>query len=295
MTSIIAHDYEEGKKAAWLGIFTNILLFAVKMFAGIFGRSQAMVADAVHTASDSLTSIAVFVGFKIAQKPADAHHPFGHGKAESIAAKIVSLVLILVGVGIAYSSARILVTGKVLAPRSIALIVACLSILVKEITYRRVIVVGNRIGSSALRADAYHHRSDVLSSIAALVGIAGAKLGWTFMDPLAGIVVAGFILKMGIESFHVAYDDLMDAAPPEELRLKIEEVAKACDGVQEVRRVMARKSGIELFVEITVGVDGDRTVKEGHLITVCIRRDIFKSISRVREIIVHVEPAAKTT
>ncbi|MBU0570883.1 MAG: cation diffusion facilitator family transporter [Candidatus Omnitrophica bacterium] len=290
MTRIIANDYEEGKKAAWLGIVSNILLFALKMFAGIVGRSQAMIADAVHTASDTFTSLAVAIGFKIAQKPADSRHPFGHGKAESIAAKIVSLVLILVGVFIAYKSARILVSGQVLPPRGIALIMGFVSVVVKEITYRYVMLAGDKIDSNALRADAYHHRSDVLSSVAAIIGITGAMLGWTFMDPLAGIVVAGFILKMGMEAFHAAYDDLMDAAAPESLNLRIKEVIRNCKGVDEIRKVMVRKSGIELFVEVTIGVDGRMTVEDGHRITMCIRRDIFKSIPRVRETIVHVEP-----
>ncbi|MFC1480507.1 cation diffusion facilitator family transporter, partial [Candidatus Omnitrophota bacterium] len=282
MSHVYNHGYKIGQKSAWLGISSNILLFAIKLFAGIFGRSQAMVADAFHTASDALTSVGVLIGFKIAEKPADEHHPFGHGRAESIAAKMVSLVLILVGLGIAYSSARVLITGNMTEPGSIALIIGIVSICVKEFTYRRVLSAGKKINSVSLKTDAYHHRSDVLSSIAAVVGIAGAKLGQTFMDPLAGIIVAGFIIKMGVEAFHMAYDELMDAAPPEELRRKIEKTIMMVDGVKEVKRIMVRKTGIEFFIEVIIGVDSGQTVEKAHQVTVNIKRHIFKGCHRSR-------------
>jgi cation diffusion facilitator family transporter len=290
MPRIYEYGYKVGEKGAWMGILSNILLFALKFFAGVFGRSQAMIADAFHTASDALTSIGVFIGFKIARRPADEHHPFGHGRAESIAAKIVSLILILVGLSIAYNSARILIAGDMTEPGSIAFIAAIISIIVKEITYRSVLSAGNRINSTSLKADARHHRSDVLSSVAALIGITGAKFGKTFMDPLAGIIVAGFIIKMGAEVFHLAYDELMDAAPPEELRNKIEKTIKNVGGVEEVKKIMVRKTGIEFFIEVIIGVDGSKTVEEGHLVTMRIRREIFKAMPNVKDVIVHVEP-----
>jgi len=283
-------DYKEGEKGAWIGILGNLALFVVKILAGVFGRSHAMIADAFHTASDALTSLAVFAGFKIAQKPADREHPFGHGRAESIAAKIVSIILIIAGLKIVYDSAKVLVSGNIPTPGSIALLVACLSILVKEVSYRRVIFLSGKINSSSLRADAYHHRSDVFSSVAALIGITGARLGWTFMDPLAGIVVAALILKIGFESFHAAYDELMDAAPPEELKKKIEDTVGSCEGVKQVKKVMVRKSGIELFLEVTIGVDGEKTVREGHYVTMKVRRTVFKAMPNVRDILVRVEP-----
>ncbi|MEA3490171.1 MAG: cation diffusion facilitator family transporter [Candidatus Omnitrophota bacterium] len=294
MPRIHEYSYKIGEKGARLGIFSNILLFALKLFAGIAGRSQAMIADALHTGSDILVSVGVFVGFKIAGKPADKHHPFGHGRAESIVAKIVSLILILVGLGIAYNSARTLIAGSMVEPGAIALVAAVISIIIKEITYRRVIAVSNEIKSTSLKAEAYHHRSDVLSSVAALIGIAGAKLGKTFMDPLAGIIVAGFIIKIGAEAFHAAYDELMDAAPPEEFRKKIENSVLGVEGVEEVKKIMVRKTGIEFFIEVVIGVDGGKTVEEGHLVTMKIRKDLFRDIQNVRDIIVHVEPRGIT-
>ncbi len=287
-------EYKVGFKSAWLGIWSNLLLFIIKIFAGIVGRSQAMIADAFHTASDALTSVAVLVGFRIACRPADKHHPFGHGRAESIAAKIVSLVLILIGLKIAYDSARILIAGDMTEPGGIALVAAVISIVVKEFTYRYVIAASSIIKSTSLRADARHHRSDVLSSVAALIGIAGARLGHPFMDPLAGIIVAGFIIKMGAGAFHEAYDELMDAAPPEELRKQIEHFVMEVEGVDRIKKIMVRKAGIEFFIEIIIGVDGSKTVKEGHQITMKIKKNILSRMSGAKDVIVHVEPRGTT-
>ncbi len=294
MSYFHADNYKLGEKNAYLGIFANLFLFVVKLAAGIIGRSQAMMADAFHTASDSLTSVGVLVGFKIASKPADDHHPFGHGRAESIMAKIISLILITVGFGIAYKSARVLVSGTFETPGSIALIVAAISIVVKEILYRKVSAASKNINSTSLKADAYHHRSDAISSIAALIGIAAAKMGKPFMDPLAGIIVGGFIIKMGVEAFHEAYDELMDAAPPEELRKEIEETVLGAEGVVVVKKIMVRKAGIDLYPEITIGVDGDQTVKEGHLVTMKVKQELFKRIDNMKDIIVHVEPLGES-
>lgn len=284
------NNYKIGEKNAWLGIISNILLFIVKILAGIFGRSQAMIADAMHTASDALTSVAVVIGFKIAQEPPDEHHPFGHGRAESIAAKIVSIVLILVGADVAYNSGKVLFFGEIPEPGYIAVIAAIISIIVKEYTYRIVFSAGTEINSTSLKADACHHRSDAISSIAALIGILGAKIGQGFMDPLAGIVVAGFIIKMGFESFHVAYDELMDASPPAELKDKIEKAILDLKNVIRVKKIGVRKTGIEFFIEVTIGVAGEKTVKEGHIVTIEVKRAVLKNIQGVRDVTVHVEP-----
>ncbi len=285
------HSYRLGEKSAWLGIISNILLFVVKFLAGIFGRSHAMIADALHTASDAVTSVGVFVGFRIAQKPADKHHPFGHGRAESIVAKIISIVLFAVGLEVAYVSAKVLLAGDIAEPHIIAAIVAIISVVVKEYTYRRVNRTSKEINSTSLKADAYHHRSDVLSSIVAFVGIVGAKMGYPLMDPLAGIVVAGFIIKMSAETFHIAYDELMDAAPPDEFMDKINNAIKTVEGVEEIKKTMVRKAGIEFLAEITIGVAGEKTVEEGHTVTVKIKRELFRIVPEVKDVIVHVEPS----
>jgi len=260
------------------------------MVAGILGRSQAMVADAFHTASDILTSAGVLLGFKLAKKPADEHHPFGHGRAESIIAKLMSVLLIGVGVGVALRSAEALASVNMDKPGNFALLAAVVSILVKERMYRKVVKTARDIGSSSLEADAWHHRSDALSSVAALIGIAGSKMGIYYLDPTAGIIVAGLIVKAGVDAFHKAYDELMDAAPSDKVKEDIVSAVTSVEGVSEVRRVMARKSGIEMFLEITIGVDGKKSVREGHNITIKIKRAVVNSMRNVKGIIVHVEP-----
>lgn len=283
-------SYRAAEKGAWLGIWTNILLFAFKILAGIAGKSQAMVADAFHTASDAFTSVGVFVGFKMAQQPPDEHHPFGHGRAESIMGKLMAIVLIGVGVGVAFRSAGALISPSAGKPGNVALAAALVSILVKEILYRKVVRTARDVGSSSLEADAWHHRSDALSSIAAVIGIVGAKAGKFYMDPMAGIIVAGFIVKAGVDAFHKAYDELMDAAPPENVKEDIILSALTVEGVREVKKVMARKTGIEMFLEITIGVDGTMTVREGHTITIRVKRAVMNKVLNVKGVMVHVEP-----
>ncbi len=282
--------YALGEKGAWLGIVSNVALFGFKMAAGVAGRSQAMVADALHTAGDVLTSVAVLFGFKLAKQPPDEHHPFGHGRAESIMAKLASVALIAMGIGVALRSVRLIVLSEASVPGSIALFAALVSIAVKSVVYRKVIRTARKVRSSSLETDAYHHRSDVLSSVAAVFGIAGARMGWPYLDPMAGIIVAGFIVKAGAEAFHRAYDELMDAALSVETRADIISAALVVEGVREVTSVMSRKAGIEMFLEIIIKVDGAKTVAEGHEITVRVERSIKGSIEGVSGVVVHAEP-----
>jgi cation diffusion facilitator family transporter len=293
MHRIDSGKYRTGEKGAWTGIISNLGLFVMKLAAGIAGGSQAMIADAFHTASDVLTSVGVLIGFVVAKQPADDHHPYGHGRAESISAKLVSIVLIAAGFGIAYDSAQMLLTGELKEPGIIALAAAVVSIIIKQIAYVKVRRMASGIRSVSLEADAYHHRSDVFSSMAALAGIAGARMGYAFMDPLAGILVSGFIIKIGADLFHKAYDELMDAAPPEDLRCEVEKLAGSVDGVMEVKKIMSRKAGIEYFFEIIIGIDADLTVSEGHDITHRVRRMIFEQCPDTHDVIVHAEPAGK--
>jgi len=283
-------NYKLGEKASIFGIAVNLLLFLVKFSAGIFGRSQAMIADAFHTASDILTSVVVLVGFKIARKPADSHHPFGHGKAESIAAKIVSLVLITVGLKIMWSSFTVMTSGNIPTPENIVMGVALLSIIVKEASYRYVIKKSQIINSVSLKVDACHHRSDAFSSIAVLVGVAGAKFLSPLLDPMAGIIVAGFIVKMGCEAFHAAYDELMDSAPAEEFKEAVLKAVEDVEGLISVKDLKIRKNGIEFFVDMIIGVDGNKSVEEGHLVTVRIKRNLIRALSSIKYVNVHVEP-----
>ncbi len=282
--------YHEGKRGAAVGIITNIGLFFFKAFAGIFGRSHAMMADALHTASDLLTSVIVFVGFKIAAIPPDPHHPYGHGKAESIATKLVALFLIGLGLKVGYNAVRSMCLGNYIRPHQIALWAAISSILVKEALFRYVYRLGKRIDSSSLVADARHHRSDVYSSIAALVGIGAARLGWPILDPIAGVVVSAMVIKLGCATFHSAYDELMDAVVGKDVMDKIKKAALQVEGVKALAGYRARKMGIDVLVDVNIMVNSTKTVASGHAIAEEVRTKILSKVPGAKEVLVHVEP-----
>ncbi|MFH1753060.1 MAG: cation diffusion facilitator family transporter [Candidatus Omnitrophota bacterium] len=288
------HDsYDLGKHGAKVGIYVNICLFLFKLFAGISGKSHAMVADALHTATDFITSIGVYVGFKIAQKPPDKEHPYGHGRAESIVAKIISIVLIICGLKVAFDSARLIISRDLHIPHQIALWAAVFSIVVKEGLYRYTFKIGDKIQSNSLKADAWHHRSDALSSIAALIGISGAKLGYPILDPIAGLTVALFVVKAGFQIFRTAYEELMDAALPADKINEIKNMTIEIDGVKRIKDIKGRKSGIDIFIDMTIEVNKSISVEEGHAITEKVRDRVLKDLHGAKDVLIHVEPFLK--
>ena len=282
--------YKIGEKSVLLIIVVNVALFVIKFSSGVFGKSQALIADSFHTASDVLTSLGVLLGFKYASIPPDPHHPYGHGKAESVAAKLTSLVLIILGFKVIYDSSKLIILQEFYRPHQIALWVIILSIAVKEIQFRYALKYGKKIQSSSLIADAWHHRSDALSSIAALIGIAGARLGFEILDPIAGIVVGILVIKIGFDIFHTAFDELLDSALPREITDKIKKLALETDGVKKVAVLKARKLGLDILVDMTIEVEKDMTVEEAHLITAKIRRSVLKDIPNATDVLIHVEP-----
>lgn len=285
------HDrYRIGERSVFLIIVVNTALFAIKFLSGIFGKSQALIADSFHTASDILTSLAVLAGFIYASHPADSHHPYGHGKAESVATKIVSLVLIGLGLKVAYDASRLLILQELHRPHQITLWVALFSIAIKEIQFRYAIRYGKKIQSTSLIADAWHHRSDVLSSVAALIGITGARLGFKILDPIAGIVVGIFITKIGFDIFHTAFDELLDSALPKEIINRIEKLTLETEGVKRVTVLKARKLGLDMLVDMTIEVDKNITVENSHLITAMVRRAVLNNVANARDVLIHVEP-----
>jgi cation diffusion facilitator family transporter len=282
--------YKVGERSVFLVIIINTALFAVKFVSGIFGKSQALIADSFHTASDVLTSLVVLVGFKYASAPADPHHPYGHGKAESVAAKLVSLILVGLGLKAVYDSSRLLILQNFQYPEQVTLWVVLASIAIKEMQFRYTLRYAKRIQSTSLIADAWHHRSDVFSSVAALIGIAGARLGIKMLDPLAGVVVGVLIVKIGFDIFHTAFDELLDSALPKEITGKIERLTLEAEGVKKVAVLKARKLGLDILVDMTIEVDKNMSVEEAHLITTRIRRTVLKNISNVKDVLIHVEP-----
>ena len=220
--------YQMAKRVSWNTMMGNILLTAVKAGVGVVSRSSALIADALHSGSDIATTVVVLYSMRIATLPPDSEHPYGHGRAESIGAKVLSVILVLVGLSMGTSSIRQLWGGTYAIPGRLALWAILLSIVVKEAMYRYTVAVGRKINSTALIADALHHRSDAFSSVAALLGVIAARLGYPIFDPLAAAVVAVFIVKMGIDVFRSSLDELMDAQVHGNL---LEEVQQHATGI----------------------------------------------------------------
>ncbi|MTI96717.1 MAG: cation transporter [Firmicutes bacterium] len=285
--------YKEGLRVTWIGMFINVLLMALKAVAGIIAGSTAMVADAFHSASDIAGSVVVLGGLKLASQPPDAGHHYGHAKLESVVAKLIAILLILTGAGIGWSAIGVLRTGDYSAPGTLALYAAVLSIVFKEGMYQYTIRVGKRIRSSAVIADAWHHRTDGLSSVAALIGVGGAILGYPFLDPVAGLVVAAMIGYSGIRIYIDAVRELIDTAPDKETVQKIGDTALSVEGVRSVHEVKARFNGPRILVDLKLCVDPEITVQRGHDIGKLAKEKIIDTVEEVEDVLVHVNPCDK--
>lgn len=286
--------YKSAQLAAGIAIVLNGLLGVAKILVGVFGNSSALVADGVHSLSDLATSVAVLVGLKVAEKPADADHPYGHGRAESIAGKTVAIALIIVALWLVLNSAGQLATPHKYLPTSVAALwMAAASVIIKEAMFQYKIRVARKTGSTSIEADAWHHRSDSFSSIAAFIGIGAAIIGgekWAFMDHAAAIVVAVIILWVGASVFRKTWAELMDAAAPQQTLTRLRDLALEVDGVLGVEKIFARKSGLDIFVDIHIEVDPQMTVRASHDIATAVRNHIREKNSIVRNVLVHVEP-----
>ena len=283
-------DFKTAEKWAIIGVVGNLILTAFKAFAGIIGGSSAMVADAMHSASDIVASAVVFISLKIAKKPADEEHPYGHGKAEAISASIVGLMLIAAGFVIIKTAFNTIIGGSMEAPRVIALYAAIASIVIKEAMYRVTYKVGKRINSPSTMANALDHRSDAFSSIATFIGIGGAMLGYPVMDPIAGGLVALFILKMGYEIVLDAANQIMDRCPEQEKVNIIREVTLGTPGVESAHDIRIRQSGPFYLVDLDICVDKEVSVDKAHEIGDVVRGNIHKAMDKIFEVRVHIDP-----
>lgn len=287
--------FKKAEFAAMLGIVVNIVLAIVKWGIGVYAGSRALIADAVHSASDVAGSFAVYLGLKAAKQPPDDDHPYGHGKAESIAAIIVAVLLFLVGIEIGKSSINAFFK-PIEAPKSIAIVAVILSIIVKEVLFRYKYKLGRELNSDALIVNAYEHRSDVYSSIAALIGIGfaiiGGKIGigWLeYADPVAGVVVSLMVLKMawslGKESIHNALDHVLH----EEDTLELRKVVEAIEDVKQIDELHAREHGHYVIIDLKISVDPTMTVEEGHRVGKKVKKNLLE-IENVQNVFVHINP-----
>ena len=283
--------YEESNKVTIQAILWNILLTIIKIFAGIVGKSNAMVADGLHSASDIISSIGVLVGNYISARPGDAEHNYGHEKVETLASFLLSILLISVSVGIGIDGFKSLFNlEEVQIPTILPLIVSVISILIKEYQYRITIKIANKINSPVLKADAWHHRSDALSSVAAFIGIGGAMLGFKVLDPIASIVVALFVSKVGVDILINSVNELIDVSIDKDQEIKIREIVEKTQGVINIGELKTRKHGAMAYVDITICVKSSLTVGEGHDIATKIEKQVILEMEFVKGINVHVEP-----
>ena len=288
--------FKKAEFAAWVGIIGNIVLAAVKGLIGYTANSKALIADAVHSASDVVGSLAVLIGLRAAQKPPDEDHPYGHGKAESIAAIIVSIILFVVGLEVGYSSLKSML-GPIGAPGMLAVLVAFVSMVIKEAMFRYKFNLGKKLNSQALIANAWEHRSDVYSSFAAVVGIGGAVLGgkWgipalLFLDPIAEIIVSILVLKMAYdiieESIHNTLDHVMHAEDAQGLVQAVEKV----EGVITVNKLLAREHGHYVIVDVKIAVNPHISVEKGHAIGKQVKNKLLSDFENVQDVMVHINP-----
>lgn len=271
-------------------LIANVVLSIIKIIAGIVAKSSAMVADGFHTVSDVISTIAVMIGVKFSEKEADESHPYGHERIESVLTVFLALILLFTGVGIALTAIKSIMHNDFSKPGILALIAAILSIVTKEGMYRYTMKYANKINSTALKADAWHHRSDAFSSIGTLFGIGGAMLGFEILDPVAGIVVSILIIKVSTEIFMQGINQLVDKSADKETVGKIEDTIKHIDGVKRVDDVKTRLHGSRLYVDVEIAVDKNITVFEGHKIAQVVHDTIEKNLPDVKHCMVHVNP-----
>ena len=276
-------------------ILWNTALSAVKLLAGVLAHSGAMVSDAVHSMSDVFSTIIVMFGVRAAGKESDREHPFGHERMECVAAIVLAMVLFITGLMIGYEGVMKIASaesGALEIPGMLALIAALVSIAVKEGMYRYTLKAAKAIDSNALKADAWHHRSDALSSIGALIGIAGARMGLPVLDPIASVGICLFIGKAAYDIFRDAVGKMVDQSCDAETEQAIRDCAMSHAGIQAVDRLMTRQFGSRVYVEMEVSVDGSLPLNQAHDIAEQVHDDIEKQFPKVKHIMIHENPVS---
>ena len=276
-----------------VSITVNVVLTCGKLAAGILGRSHAMISDAVHSASDVFSTLIVMAGVSMSAKQSDKEHPYGHERLECVAALFLAVILCATGLGIGFGAVREVVSGEVkdaAIPGLMALAAAIVSIVVKEWMYRYTIKAADSIHSSALKADAWHHRSDALSSVGAFVGICGARMGFAFMDPAASIVICIFICKASLDVLRDALDKMVDKACDEETAQAIRRTALAPPGVVRIDGLKTRLFGPRMYVDIEIAVDGRLNLQQAHTISREVHDMVEEQFPQVKHCAVQINP-----
>ena len=281
-----------GRSVTLVGALVNAILILLKFFGGVYGRSQALIADAVHSVSDLITDAVVLFGLRIGRKAPDEQHPFGHARIETLASAIVGLALIATALYLGIKAALNIYRHAEYHPTSLALVGAGVSIVLKEALYHYTVRAGRRIKSQLVVANAWHHRSDALSSVAVFLGVAGTLINpsWHILDSFAALLVSFFIVKVGLDVLGNSVREFTDTAPEPEILDKISHCTMTVEGVLDMHDLRVRTSGGLYQMETHIVVDGQLTVAEGHKIAKAVERCLAEEVEDLDRVIVHVDP-----
>lgn len=282
------------RKLSLVGIIGNVFLSAFKFIAGIMGNSSAMVSDAVHSLSDVFATFIAFLGVRFGRREADASHPYGHERIESLAAIVLGLILLVTGVGIGWVGLEKILAGNYESlpiPGMIALVAAIVSIAVKEGMFWYTRHWARVIRSSAFEADAWHHRSDAMSSIGALVGVGGSMLGYPVLDPIASVVICLFILKQGISIIYDALKKMLDTSCGEQFEKEVRQLVDAENQVERIDMLRTRMFGGKVYIDMEIAIDGSMQLTDAHAIAERVHDDIEHAFPEVKHVMIHVNPA----
>lgn len=296
---ILDNDFSRtANRVSVVTISGNLILAVFKLLAGVVAHSNAMISDAIHSASDVFSTIVVMIGIKLASKESDKEHPYGHERLECVAAIILAMVLFATGLGIGAEALGAIFkgsSGELEAPGMLALIAAALSIAAKEAMFWYTRFHAKRIDSGALMADAWHHRSDAFSSIGALVGIVAARMGFPVMDSVASLVIFVFIAKAAYDIFRDAVDKMVDHSCDEEFEKQVYDTIMLNSSVLGIDMLHTRMFGNKIYVDIEIVVDGSLTLQKAHRIAEAVHEDIERKFPKIKHIMVHVNPDREDT
>ena len=273
-----------------MGFWVNACLMIMKLLAGYFGRSEAVFADGMESAADFIALGSSMIALRIGSRPYDESHPYGHGRAESIAAITVSFIIFSTGAWILVRSVHAVIDGTYEIPAAIAVAAAFLTIITKEALYRYSITTGKKLDSPAILAVAKDHRKDAITSVSTLVGVTGAYFGLTVLDPIAAGITSLFIFHIGYETFMSAAHELMDGRPSEDYIQGVRKLAEGVAGVEHVHEIRCRKSGQYLIVDLKLDMNPEMTVRESHAIATEVKNLIFENYANVGDVMIHVNP-----
>lgn len=282
------------QQVSLVGIIGNIILTAFKLFAGIYGRSAAMVSDAVHSLSDVFATFIAFLGVKLSKRPADRQHPYGHERIECVASMILGIVLLATGVGIGKIGLENICSGSyknIAVPGRIAMVAAIVSIVVKEGMYWYTRHYAKILNSPAFMADAWHHRSDAFSSIGSLIGIGGARMGFPVLDSAASVIISLFILKVAYDILKEALAKMLDTSCGDDYDGKLASFIAAQNDVVCIDVLHSRMFGNKVYIDLEIEVDGDKTLREAHAVAERVHNRVENAFPNIKHIMIHVNPA----